>query len=204
MRRVRSEEGRGAVPCCAAVQGRGDLRAAEELAEALLAMQEGAVGACQMQTTKLRWRRARTGRGLGGSSGKRERSGTSFRATLFTLPTSDLAGACTAWLRTAGKKGRPQLCVGGPCQASRRRRRDGHKYVWAALARPLVVGGGAAADPARLFACQKIPDGVPWSTGLTRAAEAGSARRAGGVGSGEAAAGALRQQAGSGDSLHYG
>lgn len=46
----------------------------------------------------------RTGRGASGSLGNSDRRGTSFKPTSFTLPTSDLVGACTAWLRTACKE----------------------------------------------------------------------------------------------------
>lgn len=113
--------------------------------------------------------RRRTAR-MVGASGNRLRSGTSLSATSLTLPTSLLVGACTAWPRTAGARGRPRK-EGPTCE-----RRQAAPAAAGLLHRPA---------PLAIWVVHGRPKPPPHRSG-------GGHVRRGGPGAGRTAAGARR------------
>ena len=140
--------GGGAAAAARSAHGACERRLHASAARAPAALQPGKPAAAQQHSGAAQCERRRTGRGAPGSSGNSERSGTSLSPTSFTLPTSDLVGACTAWARTAAAGA-------------------GESGVAAAPG-----GSGAAAPQSPATSCR--PSGRPWAA-LPRTCAAGAA-----------------------------
>ena len=119
-----------------------------------------------------------TARGGAGSSGNRLRSGTSLSPTSFTLPTSLVVGACTAWPRTATQRqgvGTQRKAAGERLHRRRRRRgwrtgRPGRPSAWRIVV-PVACSHRSGGPGGR----RSAPGGRPG--GARRRAPAGRSQR---------------------------